>query len=205
MFIIWGWRTRLSVKETGVFFSPATGCDGPYELVQARTWFTLFFLPLIPLKVKGMYVRCGVTKELYDPRVLDNPTTADFATQLAGALREIVAAVVIADSTAGDEETSVAIDRLAGQVPGYNRATLDADIASLDADQLRQRLSYLAGSLSTDGKEQLLSTAAAVMAAGPARDDGTRRLVQSIGESLGMSPAHVLGVIGAAEAAADKA
>ncbi len=195
MFIVWGWRTRLSVKESGTFFSPATRMDGPYDLVVARRWFTLFWIPLIPLSVVGTYVRCGVTKRLFDPQVLSNPTNEEFTAQLAGGLREVLAAVLMADEVAGAEERRVAVELGSRQIPGYNDETLVADLQRVGQSPLDERLRYLSEALTTLGKEQLLSTAAAIMAAEQVIDPRTDQRVRSIGEALGMSPPHVHGVI----------
>jgi len=91
--IIWGWRSRMKTLSEGMFFSPAAGRDVPYKLIEARRWFTLFFIPLIPLKVLGTYVECSQTGSTYDPKILNNPTNADFTDQLSAAVREVVVAV----------------------------------------------------------------------------------------------------------------
>ena len=56
--IIWGWRVRKKTIGTGVFFCPGEGGDRNYEHKQARRWFTIFFIPLIPLKELGDFVEC---------------------------------------------------------------------------------------------------------------------------------------------------
>src|ERR1700738_4957036 len=58
MFLIWGWRSRSKVLSQGTFFCPHCGGDRQYAHKQARRWFTLFFLPVIPLKVLGEFVEC---------------------------------------------------------------------------------------------------------------------------------------------------
>jgi hypothetical protein len=193
--IIWGWRTRLKGVGGGVFFSPAAGRDAPYRLVEARRWFTLFWIPVIPLKRLGTFVECGLTKATYELSVLEAPTTAEFQAQLDGALREVVAAVARADGTITDAERALAVHLLVTAVDGYNVESFDADAERIADAPLADRLTYLASALNEQGKERLLTTAARMLAADGAPDPRARSMVQSIGEQLVMSPAHVHGVI----------
>jgi tellurite resistance protein len=193
--LIWGWRTRLKKLGDGIFYSPAAGRDCSYRLVEARRWFTLFFIPLIPLKVLGTYVECQVTKTMYDPRILQRPTNSDFTAQLAAAVREVVVAVACADDVVTTEERQRAIETVGRNVPGYDERVLDGDLARADLAPLADRLAYLAGALDEHGKEQLLIAAANIMTADGSVDDRTRSAVRDIGERLGLSAAHVHGVI----------
>lgn len=195
MLLIWGWRARKKTLREGTFFSPAAGRDAPYRLVEARRWFTLFFIPIIPLKVLGTFVECQVTKATYDPSILQNPTNAEFTDQLAVGVREVVCSVASADATVTAEERRRAIDIVGGYVPGYDEASLDADLARVDQAPIDQRLAYLSSALSEPGKERLLTAAATMMAADGLIDPRDRDAVRSIGEKLGMSPAHIHGVI----------
>lgn len=70
--IIWGWKVRFKRLGGGTFQCPV--CNGPrsYEHVEARNWFTVFFIPLIPLKRKGEYVRCQTCQVTLDPVVLQS-------------------------------------------------------------------------------------------------------------------------------------
>jgi hypothetical protein len=111
--VVWGFRVRRKTLSTGTFFSPATGKDGPYRLVQARRWFTFFWIPLIPLKVIGTYVECGESKKLYEPSVLDLPTNASLTEQLRAAAREVAAAIVSADGAVPVQARAVAVEVVA--------------------------------------------------------------------------------------------
>jgi tellurite resistance protein len=193
--LIWGWRSRNKTLGEGTFFSPAAGRDAPYRLIEARRWFTLFFIPIIPLKVLGVFVECQITKTTYDPRILENPTNAEFTDQLAGAIREVVCAVATADATVTAEERRLAVEIVGRHVTGYDEATFDADLARVDDAPLDERLVYLSSALSESGKEQVLTAAATIMAADGSIDERDRDAVRHIGEKLGMSQAHIRGVI----------
>jgi uncharacterized tellurite resistance protein B-like protein len=198
--LIWGFRVRLKTLGRGVFYSPATGRDGPYRLVEARRWFTLFWIPLIPLKRLGTFVQCDETKQTYDPSILDRPTNADFEEQLSGAVRESVVAVIVADGSVTDAERRVALEIIRDRVgDAYDGASLDEDLARAATAPLDERLHHLASALNEQGKERLLAAAARAMTADGTVDDRARAVVQRVGQMLQMTPAHVRGVIAGAE------
>jgi hypothetical protein len=70
MFFIVGLRMRHSTVDRGTFGCPNERGDRPYDRVRARRWFTVFFLPLIPLGRGGEWVRCRSCGATYGPDVL---------------------------------------------------------------------------------------------------------------------------------------
>lgn len=59
MFILWGWRIRKHEISAGQFHCQSCAADAPYKLVEPRRWFTLFFIPVIPLDRQDRYVECA--------------------------------------------------------------------------------------------------------------------------------------------------
>lgn len=193
--LIWGWRGRKKTLSEGVFYSPALGHDGQYRLIEMRRWFTLFFIPIIPLKVLGTFVECQESGATYDPRILEGGTNAEFLDQLSAGVREIVAKVAMADGEITDEERRLAVEIVSGYVPTYDLATFQEDLDRVSAAPLDDRLLYLSGSLDVEGREKLLTAAATVMTADGSIDDRDRKAVTDIGEGLGMSASHIRGVV----------
>ena len=77
MLIIFGTKLRARAIATGEFFCPSCGVDRNYVLQQVRRWFTLFFLPVVPMgKVLGEQVRCSTCGTCFRPEVLSAPTSA---------------------------------------------------------------------------------------------------------------------------------
>jgi uncharacterized tellurite resistance protein B-like protein len=76
-FIIFGTRGVRSTVEQGQFYCPQ--CDGqkPYKLKKVTQFFTLYFIPLIPLGSKGKYVECQNCKNTYIERILEMKPTID--------------------------------------------------------------------------------------------------------------------------------
>lgn len=56
--IIYGSRTISSSIGTGTFFCPRCQMQRYFNHIGNRTWFTLYFIPLIPLWRTGAYIDC---------------------------------------------------------------------------------------------------------------------------------------------------
>lgn len=70
MIVLFGWKVRWKAVGGGTFHCPVDGQVRAYSLAEGRRWFTLFFVPVVPLKVLGRQVRCqGCGTEL-SPSVL---------------------------------------------------------------------------------------------------------------------------------------
>ena len=94
MFIIWGWRAVKALLGTGTFYCPRCQGDRGYRHFAARRWFTLFFIPMIPLKALGTYVECDVCHGTFVESVLEAPTIAQFEHSIGLAARAAVAHLV---------------------------------------------------------------------------------------------------------------
>ena len=59
MFFIFGIGPKTKIVEKSQFICPVCRTQSAYELRQQRHYFSLFFIPLIPLsKAKGEFVKC---------------------------------------------------------------------------------------------------------------------------------------------------
>ncbi len=65
-----GMRSRTTTVGTGRFACPREGVDRGYRHQKARRWFTLFFIPVIPLGTQGEWVACDSCAATYDVDVL---------------------------------------------------------------------------------------------------------------------------------------
>jgi hypothetical protein len=82
--IIFGWRTCESTAGLGTFTCPSCRTVQPYRHVTYRRWFTLYFLPVIPLGRVSEQVECQGCLRSYSMQVLEAaPTDEPFAAVLA--------------------------------------------------------------------------------------------------------------------------
>jgi hypothetical protein len=69
--IIFGTRNRFKTIKTGQFYCPHCRATRNYELKQAKRYFALYFVPLIPMGDLGEFVECQTCKQMFKPDVLN--------------------------------------------------------------------------------------------------------------------------------------
>ena len=70
MIIIFGVKPRYTTIASGQFWCPHCQAARAYEQRRARNWFTLYFIPLIPLNALGEVVTCTTCGLNFAPDVL---------------------------------------------------------------------------------------------------------------------------------------
>lgn len=78
--IIFGTRgLTLNNGKPGQFFCP--GCNGhrSHQRKKVQRFFTLYFIPLIPLNIVQEFIECQTCKQTYRPSVLEHDPTAQRA------------------------------------------------------------------------------------------------------------------------------
>lgn len=204
MLVIWGWKARYSTLSTGTFYCPHEDGDRGYRHQQARRWFTLFFIPLIPLSVLGDFIECSSCGRQYDPVVLSLPTAAEMMDNLANAMRYAIVAIVTADEGVSDDERKAALQIMErfSDTP-YTAQDLERDLIELHPDSLETAFGQVAGSLNDLGKESLIVACMALSAADGHVDEREVRHILRAGQALGLSPAHLRGVMAGARDSVD--
>jgi len=195
--LIWGLRVIYKTLAEGMFFCPGCGGDRDYRGRQARRWFTLFWVPVIPLRVLGDVVECGTCGNRYDDKVLDLPTSAQLAAALQQGMRALVTAVLRSGNPGDRTARALAVEAVwdvGGS--GYDDDRLSQELATVPQD-VRACLTPLAGQLEVAGREAFLSQAVRIAVAdGPATEDECL-VMHSAGEALQMTPVHIQGVLDA--------
>lgn len=199
--IIWGFRTIFRKIAEGLFHCPKEDADRPYQLKVAQRFFTLFFIPIIPLKKHGEVVECQGCKTRFEPSVLSRPTTPQMAMQLADAVRHAVVAVAQADGGASEAERAVALKVVAQfrNDGDYLAPHLEDDLRLLPVHAVDDQLRAVAGFLSVEGRENVLRSVASVAMADGALSAAEERVLSTVGTGLGMTSAHISGVISAVQ------
>jgi hypothetical protein len=136
--IFYGSRGLTSTTDQGKFHCPRCGPGRQYELRQVRRWFTLYFIPLIPMNKTGEYVECKQCSGTFGPEAITY-SPADAARKLLNQFRR---ALVLLVARAGSTDAT--------------RARLQAGLAtagfkSVGPDELQKELAQAAsetGSLS---------------------------------------------------------
>lgn len=69
MFLLFGLTTRRSTRAGGDFWCPKEGTRRRYLRERSRRWFTLFFIPVLPLGQGREWERCTSCGIIAEPGV----------------------------------------------------------------------------------------------------------------------------------------
>lgn len=199
MLLIWGLRVFFHTVSEGVFHCRNCGGDRRYRLRSGRRFFTLFFIPVIPLNKVGEHVQCQTCKTRYVVDVLKLPTAAQMQAALPAGMRAAATAMLQSGDPASPaaRQRAVAVIQGAG-AQGYADGNLDHDRAQ-PAEAIGQALSQVAQQLTPDAKEWFLAEIIRVGTADGPLTDAERSTALAVAADLGMSPAQAIGVITLAE------
>jgi hypothetical protein len=70
MLILFGTKTRFKTLSTGQFYCPQCRARQTYALRLARDYFTLYFIPIFPIKTHGEVVTCQTCGTNFQKEVL---------------------------------------------------------------------------------------------------------------------------------------
>ena len=204
MLIIFGLRVFYRTIAQGIFHCRRCGGDRQYQHRAGRRWFTLFFLPVIPLNSAGEHVRCTTCRTRYVTDVLSQPTTAQMQEALPAGMRAAVSVMLRSGDPASPVSRQRAIEAVAGAgMSGYDEAMLNADLMQ-PFESIRPALNRVGAQLTTQAREWYLAEVIRIgMADGPLTE-GERQAALAIGIDLGMTQAQVVGVIAMTEQSAGR-
>ncbi|MBL25310.1 MAG: hypothetical protein CMM48_15610 [Rhodospirillaceae bacterium] len=201
MFIIFGTRGVTSTPDRGSFHCPQCGLQCSYALKSVRRFFTLYFIPLIPLDKLSEYVECDSCKGTFNSGVLSFDPAAEreaFLAEFQVAVRDILVQMMLADGEISDDEVE-AIRMVCADIGGL-RLSPD-DIHAL-VDQARTNTESVIGTvrrhtpmLNASGKETVIRAATIVALADGDFDKSEQNFLGEVGRALEMSNAHIRGVV----------
>lgn len=199
--IIFGSRGVTMTQRTGQFHCPSCQSEREYSLKHVRRFFTLYFIPLIPLDKLGEYVECLSCKDTYKPNVLNyrpGPTREEFEAEYHAAIKVTMILMLLADADIDKSEIETIADiyrRITGRELDKQKLVEEIWATHAAGKGMADILQKLQGSLNDSGKELVLKAAILVAKADGHVHEKERALLMQIGKDLGMSDAHVFGVI----------
>jgi tellurite resistance protein len=206
--IILGTRGVTTSRGTGSFYCPQCQGQRIYEHKTVRRFFTLYFIPLIPLDLMGEYVECQTCRGAFDRSLLD----ADVATLRAAVQQEfyenvqrVLVLMTIADGAADEPELEALrefMEQIGAQPPSLEelarQVTLARDARTTAAEYARS----IAAELSEEGKRLVARGAFLVATAGGHLHDSHRLQLERLPEALGLSEEEFREVISRASESA---
>ncbi len=200
--IIFGTRGIKSTVKTGQFTCPQCAAQRPYVHKKVKKFFTLYFIPLIPLGDAGDYVECQSCRGTFVSRVLDyrpNQGMNQFQSQYEKAMRHCMVKIMLADGVIDDNEMLM-VQKIINKF-GHNDMTLDelrAFVTQVERNpqDISVYLKAITPSLNEHGKEIIIKCAIAVAASDGHIDKSEIEQIQRMSQIMEMSPSHVRGILG---------
>ncbi|MEM6687156.1 MAG: TerB family tellurite resistance protein [Bacteroidota bacterium] len=198
--IIFGTRGVKSTIKSGNFHCPQCEQSKPFRHRKVTKFFTLYFIPLIPLGSAGEYVECGVCKGTFIPRVLDynNASEDQFMAHYEKAIRHSMVLVMLADGEIDPNEKDQVLKIINKfGTNDLNMAQLDAYITQVqrENEDVTTYLKGVASSLNEHGKETVIKCALSVAAADGHIDDSELDLIAEMAQAMEMSKSHYKGIL----------
>ena len=205
--IIFGTRGINSNHQRGDFYCP--GCDTSRQYIWHRVnnWFTLYFIPVIPLGMAGEYVECQLCLKTYETNVLQlgeqlEKDRQQFLAEFQKGIRDIMILIMLADGIIEPEEVAVIqgiYSNLAGE--DYDSDQLNQDIERIQAQipqieensnqAVKEYAGKLNGLLNEEGKVMIFHAALSVAQSDGRIPEEEQLLLDTIVKSLNLSQSVV--------------
>jgi hypothetical protein len=204
LLIIFGLRVFYRTIAQGTFHCRRCGGDRKYLNRAGRRWFTLFFIPVIPLNAVGEHVQCTTCRTRYVTDVLNQPTTAQMQAALPAGMRAAVSAMLRSGDPSSPVSRQRAIEAVIGSgVPDYDETMLNADLAR-PVEAIRPALNRVGGQLTIQAREWYLAEVIRIAMADGPLTESERHAALAVGVDLGMTQAQVIGVVAMTEQSAGR-
>jgi zinc-ribbon family len=195
LLIIWGFRVFFHTIGAGAFHCPRCGGDRQYRRRAGRYFFTLFFIPVIPLKRTGEDVQCATCRTRFAPSVLSVPTTAQMSAVLPEGMRTGAVTMLLCGDplAASARQRALEAIRGAGANP-YGPGNLEADLRQPPSLE-NAALAQVGMQLTPEAREWFLAEVVRIGIADGPLTERERQAAQAIAQYLGMTPAQTYGVV----------
>ncbi|HEY7488604.1 MAG TPA: hypothetical protein VH912_29450 [Streptosporangiaceae bacterium] len=202
MLLVFGLSVFFRTVGEGVFHCQNCGGDRGYRRRIGRRWFTVFFLPVVPLGSVGEIVECRACRTRFRTSVLRLPTVEQMAAALPAGMRAAAALVLRAGVESDDAGRRRAVESVRGYGEEYyDDEALDGDLGMPPAF-LEEEIARAGAQLAVEAKEWFLAQAVRVGLADGPLSEPERQTLHEVAAQLGMTQAHALGVISMTEGAA---
>jgi len=195
--IIFGSRTMPSTRDQGDFHCPRCSTQKPYRLISMNRWFTLYFIPVIPMGSAGEYIECTACAGTYDTQVLSYDPEAERRETMATIRRALSLFLLTVGRTAPED-----IERLQSAWHEMLGETLDTRLIEQDIRQARdarialpQFVAQQLTDINVQGKAAVLRAATLSVSIGGYLQPADEGPLKQLGAALGLRPADVDGII----------
>ncbi|MEM6296322.1 MAG: zinc ribbon domain-containing protein [Myxococcota bacterium] len=156
--IIFGTRTTNPKTGAGVFNCPRCGPQRQFTHRKAKRWFTLYFIPVIPLGTAGEFIECDACGESFGTEVLSYDPAAERAEMVDRMRRLSVLAMIFAGRYQPDNVAALraALQAMTNEFVHEEAVHQDVQLAQQAQAQLEPVFQSQTQDFSADGKTALL-------------------------------------------------
>jgi hypothetical protein len=186
--IIFGTRTMNSNAGAGLFNCPRCGPQRQFTHRKANRWFTLYFIPVIPLGTAGEYIECSQCAGTYGMEVLQYDPAAERAEIYATVRRLVVLAMLHAGKYEPETVAALrsALQDLTGEFVSDEQIHQDAQFAQQAGAQLEPVFHGQTADFSADGKTLVLILTLKTLAPDGSVDAAVHQILHRAGAAMQM-------------------
>jgi hypothetical protein len=197
--IIFGTRGRISTMDGGQFYCPRCGGDRDYTRKGVRRWFTLFFIPIVPMgAARNLRIVCSTCGGAFNEQVLSLPSGSAFEEIERRAFRQCAEAVLKAGNPKSRTARDVllrAVNERRGTGVELDDATLDQQLGEVEPGDVAVYAGPLANRLPAAKSEQFFGGCASIALADGDVTPDQQGVLRNLGETFNLTEAHQRGVL----------
>lgn len=201
LFIIFGTRGVTYNSGKGTFFCPSCNEYRDYEQKRCRRFFTLYFIPIVPLDLLQEYVECKACKGTYKLEALKYDPAENkekFKAEFHKAILKVMVAMMFADGKIEESEKKL-ISSVYNNLAGHPLTEIDLiqEMSKVQNSRhsMQELLKSITPSLNDHGKEMVIKAAFLTASADGKIDNEEKRLLTELAAALEMSHTHLNAVI----------
>jgi uncharacterized tellurite resistance protein B-like protein len=190
--IIYGWRGITSTSAKGLFNCPHCAAKVNFKRKQVRRWFTLYFIPVLPLNFLGDYVECQKCMGTYQADVLvydPEHERKKFEAAYQRGIKHVMVQMMVADGSIAPEEMQLlrgVYRSVANQVLTDEEVQAELNYVTT-TENLSVYLKQLGATLNDHGKGAVLKAAILVAGADGSIAAKEQELLGTMADALGVS------------------
>jgi hypothetical protein len=194
---------RSRVDRGAEMWCPTCGGDRWADVCGGRRRVAVGPIPILPWTRGEAHVRCTTCGTHHPVDALAVMTSSELADRLVELTRALTVTTVRTGDPSDRAMRRRAVQHIRTVIPGYHQNRLDADMVALDPATIALEVEPLADALEVAGKERFIAGMVQVALAAHTISSHQRWLLDRVGQSLGLTPMHVAGIISATVAAVE--
>ena len=201
--IIYGVKGFKSKVSAGKFYCPQCIQDRVERWYKVRNWFTLYFIPLIPLNIAGQYLECQTCLGTFNTDAMDHGPDhyeaegLKFEAEFQKAMKITMLLMMLADGKIDPAEIEVVRTIFGDLTKGdYPSETLIEDVKRLEENNttIKGYLTDIGGRLNNGGKAMVFKAAILVAQADGEVAQEEEQLLKETYKALGLSRSQASGI-----------